>query len=107
MSKHTPGPWTYENDEESLEQWNIISPQTDNHDVVATVPKTGDEDYDNETIFANACLIAAAPEMFTILTAIEEWMQQGGSPGPSSMIFDSDETLHGAIRNVIAKAKGY
>jgi len=63
--EHTPGPWTVENNEETYDTWNIVATETDNGDVVAEVPKTGDEDYDSKVSCANARLIAAAPDLLT------------------------------------------
>lgn len=57
--------WIFENDEEGLagepcDHWLIRDPMTDNNDIVAIVPKTGDEEYDHEVVFENVKTIANA-----------------------------------------------
>lgn len=64
--------WTLENDEEGLsgepcEQWLVRDEETDNRDVVAVIPKTGDEEYDDEVTYRNAKLIKAAPDLLEAL----------------------------------------
>lgn len=93
MNNHTPGPWTFENDEESLDQWLVRAPSTDNNDIVATVPKTGDSEYDNEVVYFNAHLIAAAPELLDALKCI-------------LAITDRNHVAWDAARAAIAKAEG-
>lgn len=66
--------WIYENDEDTLDQWLVRDGDSDNADVVATVPKTGAEDYDSEVVWPRAAMISAAPEM---LAALEEVLAQG------------------------------
>lgn len=57
--------WTYELDTDGAcgdpcDQWLIRDPSTDNNDIVAAIPKTGDEEYDNDVVFANVETIANA-----------------------------------------------
>lgn len=64
MSKHTPGPWWVEIDDETAswaEQWpRIVS---ENYEVVGTEGLYGDF----ETDCANARLIAASPELLDVV----------------------------------------
>ncbi len=70
-TKHTPGKLEYENDEaKDCESWRIFALSTDNHDTVADVPKTGDEEYD-EVTFENVKRLVAC------------WNACDGLPDPS------------------------
>lgn len=65
--------WEYENDDAGLagdacHQWLIVDDATKS--IVATVPKTGDEDYDHNETFANVRLISAAPQLLAALQYI-------------------------------------
>ena len=48
---------------------------------------------------ANACLIAAAPELYSVLLNIDEWLHSGGSMARA-------DDLHCAAIAVLAKARG-
>lgn len=76
-TKTQDGGWLHENDEGNLDRWLIIDPHSTNRDVVAEIPKTGDEEYDNEIVFPRAVLLAAAPELLEALRAmvvsVEYW----------------------------------
>lgn len=63
MKKQPTRLWIWENDKETLGQWLIRDEATDNRDIVATIPRIGDEDYDNSVMLPVARLIAAAPEL--------------------------------------------
>jgi hypothetical protein len=103
--------FTYESDEqgtagEPCENWLIRDTSTDNNDIVAIVPKTGDEDYDNEHTYPTAKLFAAAPELLAVLqqahkTLTDRCMEDGSmdwvSPG---------QTLLERIANAIEDATG-
>ena len=59
---------TFENDEEGLagierEQWLIRDLDTDNADIIAVIPKTGDEEYDDQVTYPNVKLLTAAPKL--------------------------------------------
>ena len=97
MNKHTPGPWTFENDEEDLDQWLIRAPSTDNNDTVGAVFKTGDSEYDNEVVYFNAHLIAAAPEL---LEALKAALDDSGCDGDLCA-----NGWHEVARSAIAKAE--
>lgn len=60
-------PFDWENDEETLENWLLRDPDTDNHDIVAIIPKTLDEAYDNEVTFPRVVLLAHAPKLLDLL----------------------------------------
>lgn len=110
MIAHTPGPWV-------LHQPGSVRACDGRHDSVdgcrtiveaeiIGVPRTEAE--------ANACLIAAAPEMLRALTDIAFLVERGWIP-PDDEDFDTwnrvaDEyrqsTAYAAVRAVIAKAEG-
>lgn len=87
MSKHTPGPWKI------VDAWNYYMVEGQNDEEIIWQ----DGPYQTPTINkANACLIAAAPDLLEALEAIV---------GNSSIQRVSDE-LHAKARAAIAKAKG-
>lgn len=53
-----------------FENWLIRDPNTDGNDIVAIVPKTGDEQYDNDVTYPLVRLLAAAPELLAMLRAM-------------------------------------
>lgn len=67
-----PRGWLFENDEDTLENWFVKDYDTDNADIVAIVPKTLDEDYDNEVTYPNVQKIGAAKDMFFALLEVME-----------------------------------
>lgn len=74
--------WTFENDEEGLrgverEQWLIRDLDTDNHDIIGVVPKTGDEEYDDRVTYANLKLMASAKAMYSILHILVKMVEDG------------------------------
>lgn len=79
---HSPGPWVARKD---IEHWEIAAMGTDNGDIVAELPLTGDDEYDNIVAVANARLIAAAPELLEALL----------------LVADRITTVAPAIRNIL------
>lgn len=52
-------------------------------------------------------LFVAAPQLHRLVAALASWFNEGDSAvSGSSMIFESDETLHGAILSAMAAVKG-
>ncbi len=75
--------WTFENDGEGLageprEQWLIRDLDTDNADIIAVVPKTGDEEYDDKVTYPNVKLMTDAPRLKRLLTAAYEHLKWCG-----------------------------
>lgn len=100
MSKHTPGPWHMgagngegsifaDNGRMRFENGTTLYP-------IASVNQGWEVDEDE----ANACLIAAAPELFSALKEIISQIDQGGSSGK---VFARDACI-AAARAAIAKA---
>jgi hypothetical protein len=79
MIAHTPGPWEWANGE--------VFAEPSNDSICVVLQKAPHAD-------ANACLIAAAPEMLAVLRRTEDWLSRGAS-GP----------LLEGIRAVIARAE--
>lgn len=69
--KGTPGRWSASDDEESMATSVIISDSLDIIAVVGTYMTSYEEDY------ANANLIAAAPELLDALQACLPWVNNG------------------------------
>lgn len=78
--------WVLENDEEGLAgeefcQWLIRDNATDNCDVVASIPKTLDEEYDNNVVWPNGRLIAAAPLLLRQVRLLTEYLSEAAIDG--------------------------
>ena len=86
-TSHTPGPWTYEADEEDLGGFVIELGDAKGRQTVEQVieyakglfPEDGSQ---WETAHANACLIAAAPEMLHLLDRLIAAHVGTCGPGP-------------------------
>jgi hypothetical protein len=94
--------WEFENDEDGLagnpcEQWLIRDNATDNRDIVAAVPKTGDEQYDNEVTYRNVVVLTLANETMECLRELLEWGTSNTSPtdpnSPHDLLVKADELL--------------
>jgi hypothetical protein len=94
MSEHTPGPWHVEPLESETDALAICKA----HDgAVATIVPWDTLD---ETDYANACLIAAAPELLEVLERIANDWEEG--KGASHTEFEYRKWARAAI----AKARG-
>lgn len=106
--------WVFENDEEGLagppmDQWVIRDEDTDNRDIVAVVPKTGDEVHDNAVTYPHACLLTAAPELLKELEgllATAEAVDVGNKQNPAFRGCGFSPDLFRRCHSAIAKAKG-
>jgi len=97
MSEYTKGPWTVEGrtvHTSAVGDWNDDSPMTirgDNYDI-ATITKTW-----TGVHHANANLIAAAPDLLSVLRELASWPDVLEVMGPE---------LCDKVTDVIAKAEG-
>jgi len=118
MSRHTPGPWTiqadkgrtfsdesvdhggYRIDADHVEQLAYVWNFSDRFD-----PTTGQQDgtrpFGSHEAEANACLIAAAPELLEALSNAEEFVNRHSEPW-----YMSGQALLSHIRSAISKATG-
>lgn len=64
QGRHTPGPWGLS---KAIEVWVMAGPVH-----VATIPRAGDGDWSED----NARLIAAAPELLSMLQHMVRWHDQ-------------------------------
>jgi hypothetical protein len=107
MVPHTPGPWTVDNCGRDVRAGGVgglfvariyAVPQEDNPSGY------GDEQ------FANARLIAAAPDMLQALKAIRKWLMDGDTPAellkPGEFWNDAFVKANNAAIAAIAKAEG-
>lgn len=91
---------TLENDEEGhgglpeREQWLIRDEDTNNFDVVAIVPKTGDEEYDDRVTYPIGKLLTAAPLMLALL-------QQVVAAADSETVEDGEGTVFFPYADVV------
>ena len=74
--------WSFMNDDaglagETCENWLITADESDNAEIVAVVPKTGDEEYDNDVTFHRVLLISSAPELLEACRAAMEFLEDG------------------------------
>ena len=101
MSKHTPGTWAIGRYSNYI-GFAIFAP---NRGCIAERWYDADQEspYGDE-IIANARLIAAAPDMFNALKAIEFAL---AIPGTTTQeVLDENSPIRGAIREAITKAEG-
>lgn len=96
MGKHTPGPWFYNGDEGNNTARSGFNINTADH-ILAELP---DDDLPSQTLEANARLMAAAPELYTLLKEIFD----AGILDPTPP--DSANSLHTEAKALIAKAEG-
>ena len=91
MSKHTPGPWTVDR---TSKGWEVLPPPEVDGGVAFVF------DHGNTEDNANACLIAAAPELLEALKLFADGSCDSGCA-------DSSEKCNGCrARAAIAKAEG-
>lgn len=105
MSKHTPGPWhlVLSNNatpfvmHEHGDDWTDIQ---DLASIICIMPAEITRSYNS---FANARLIAAAPELLQVLKDIEAMLNAGLD---ASIVMDENSPMRDAMRDAIRKAKG-
>ena len=102
--KHTAGPWEFirggENNLRSARNWAVMSGRE--ADVWLCYGPTWDEEFNDES-FANARLIAAAPELLAALQALSGWGPQDDLVGAQ---LDEFYAAEAAARAAISKAIG-
>ena len=96
-----PKELSFENDEDGqcgieYENWLIRDPNTDSNDIVAIVPKTGDEQYDNDVTYPLVRLLSSAPEMADMLLTLLPYIETA----------ENDESYKpGAIRKLVSQLR--
>lgn len=98
--KFTPGPWVFNDLEMKIKGVGDIEGLT----VIANVSPKMDYSRGMNTQCANAALIAAAPEMYKMLSEIFKWIYEHDEwwmDVPNKGGFDSDR-----IEKLLAKARG-
>ena len=103
-SSHTPGPWhltTYKQGGDSETHRGLcLHPQGQ---IVARLPIGYNGDYPaGDSALPNARLIAAAPEMYELLSTIIDWYENSGSTEPCAGSVD----LWSAARRIKAAIDG-
>lgn len=95
QTNHTPGPW--EIDDAAFDGLDIVSPQ-------GRVAMLNDgEPGEDTSIWANARLIAAAPDMLAALEALMRWETSALDAEQAAALMDE---VCDMARAAIAKAKG-
>lgn len=98
-TKFTPGPW-FAHDDHPQHACYHIAPADYWHDELATIYSPGDPEAD-----ANASLIAAAPELYEALAALDEAYCRAGGDLTREERFEDRKRLINA-RAALAKARG-
>ena len=99
MSKHTPGPWIAVGYQVEVESDDIP-------DICNCDPAHIDQEHlqwDEETIMANARLIAAAPDLLEALQLVVKWADDSGKTFRFSAASDSEtvQKIYGSISKAI------
>lgn len=82
-TKHTPGPWSYENTHDTIWIWG-----DNNEKIVMHVSNELElKDAVREENEANAALIAAAPDMYEALKKVKEFLHGEGHRGDNSGLY--------------------
>lgn len=113
MSKHTSGPWVIYGEDEVSDGVPTVEIATggDNYQCIANVAASWVDDdlIINDETYANARLIAAAPEMLEALKRAEKFIQNGLELGyirmPDPEVPDPAHQTLPAIQAAIAKAE--
>jgi hypothetical protein len=92
MARHTPGPWRVCTKPSTADGFSILQP--DGRAVAHT--RRGWEANDGATNVANACLIAASPDMYAALKALSEATTARASTAAAAL-----------VRAAIVKAEGF
>ena len=96
-----PKELSFENNEDGVfdtwgEHWLIRDPNTDSNDIVAIVPKTGDEQYDSDVTYPLARLLASAPKLLNMLLTLLPYIETA----------EHDESYKpGAIRKLVSQLR--
>ncbi|WP_238908144.1 hypothetical protein [Achromobacter ruhlandii] len=105
-TKHTPGPWSTH----LVDSTVVVIPRRPFPQQISTL---GHSEVADEEDYANARLIAAAPELLAALedcqTALEWAIEQGGGPDcehEAGVCFCNENNALNYARAAIAKAKG-
>lgn len=86
------------NEDDDCESWTVYDEATDNRDTVATVPKTGDEEYDDNVTFRNVKAIAAVPDLIRAVAAAVNWFGELGNDDGAQGLLDE---LRAAMRKAL------
>lgn len=97
MTKHTQGPWHV-----VIEDGNPVVKSLDDFYITNTIDAAGYES-DNDTMFANARLIAAAPDMLEAMTHLLECCDESDGAQYGTM---ATSFIRKLLKDAIAKATG-
>lgn len=105
MSAHTPGPWhlVLSNNATPFVMHEHGDDWTDIHDLASIICIMPAEITRSYNSFANARLIAAAPELLQVLKDIEAMLNAGLD---ASIVMDENSPMRDAMRDAIRKAEG-
>ena len=66
--------WRFQNNPETSDDYQIIDADSDSGDVVAIVPKTGNEQFDELTVYSRVALMTAAPALLAFAERVRVWL---------------------------------
>jgi hypothetical protein len=103
MEDSTMDNWSFMNDDAGLagepcDNWLVTNDGADHTEIVAIVPKTGDEEYDNDVTFPRVLFISALPELLKALSDCVDAYVEHRDGQPTGHLWPDPNHIHDARR---------